>query len=91
MSATSADTAPGQAPQGGDASPIRTLLSDPDYLNIWLVGGLTGVIRWLQLLVMGIYTFEITGSPLLVSLVPMLWMLPLVCRHLRTAVCVSRY
>ena len=33
--------------------------------------------RWLQLLVLGLYTFQITESPLLVSLVPMLWMLPL--------------
>ena len=42
-----------------------------------MVGGLTGIVRWLQLLVLGLYTFQITGSPLLVSLVPMLWMLPL--------------
>ncbi|MEM7251629.1 MAG: MFS transporter [Pseudomonadota bacterium] len=56
---------------------IRVLLSDPNYFRIWLMGGLIGVVRWLHLLVLGIYTFEITDSPLLVSIVPVLFMLPL--------------
>jgi MFS family permease len=42
-----------------------------------MIGGLTGVIRWFQLLAFGVYTFEVTGSPLLVSTIPILWMLPL--------------
>lgn len=58
-------------------SPIRGLISDPNYLSIWLLGTLTGFIRWFQLLALGVYTFEITGSPILVSLVPILWGLPL--------------
>ena len=56
---------------------IRELLGDRNYGCIWAVGGLTGVVRWLQLLVLGVYTFETTGSPLLVSLVPVMWMAPL--------------
>jgi MFS family permease len=56
---------------------IRGLLQDPNYLAVWVAGGLMGVIRWFQLLALGIYTFEITGSPLLVSMVPVLYMLPL--------------
>ena len=55
----------------------RLLLGNPRFLVVWAVGGLTGIVRWLQLLVLGLYTFQATGSPLLVSLVPMLWMLPL--------------
>ncbi len=55
----------------------RLLLGNPRFLVVWMVGGLTGVVRWLQLLVLGLYTYQVTGSPLLVSLVPMLWMLPL--------------
>ena len=58
--------------------PVRTLLSDQNFLCIWLVGGVTGVIRWFQLLAFGVYSFEITGSPLLVSAIPILWMLPLI-------------
>ena len=53
------------------------LLGNRRFLLVWAVGGLTGIVRWLQLLVLGLYTFQVTGSPLLVSLVPMLWMLPL--------------
>ena len=59
------------------ASPIRTLIRDGNFVCIWLVGGLTGVVRWFQLLALGVYTFEITGSPLLVATIPVLWMLPL--------------
>ena len=55
----------------------RLLLGNPRFLVVWVVGGLTGIVRWLQLLVLGLYTFQITGSPLLVSVIPMLWMLPL--------------
>ena len=55
----------------------RLLFGNPRFLVVWVVGGLTGIVRWLQLLVLGLYTFQITESPLLVSLVPMLWMLPL--------------
>ena len=55
----------------------RLLLRNPRFLLVWVVGGLTGVVRWLQLFVLGLYTYQITGSPLLVSTVPMLWMLPL--------------
>ena len=68
----SADTS-----EAKDESGIRVLLHSPNYLCIWIMGGLTGFIRWFQLLALGVYTFEITGSPFLVSLVPVLWGLPL--------------
>ena len=55
----------------------RIPLNDPNFLSFWFVGGVTGVIRWFQLLALGVYTFETTNSPLLVSVVPLLWMLPL--------------
>ena len=53
------------------------LLGNPRFVLVWAAGALAAIVRWLQLLVLGIYTFQLTGSPLLVSLVPMLWMLPL--------------
>ena len=55
----------------------RLLLGNPRFLVVWVVGGLTGIVRWLQLLVLGIYTFQITGSPLLVAVIPVMWMLPM--------------
>jgi MFS family permease len=64
------------AVESSDAG-VRGLLRDRNYVSVWAVGGITGVIRWFQLLALGIYTFETTGSPLLVSLVPILWMVPL--------------
>jgi MFS family permease len=65
------------ADDGPAESGIRGLVRDPNYLSIWILGTLTGFIRWFQLLALGVYTFEITGSPLLVSIVPVLWGLPL--------------
>ena len=59
------------------ATGIRGLVQNPNYVSIWLLGTLTGFIRWFQLLALGVYTFEITGSPILVALVPVLWGLPL--------------
>ena len=57
--------------------PIRDLLGERDFLAVWSVGALSGIVRWFQLLAFGLYTFEITGSPLLVASIPVLWMLPL--------------
>jgi MFS family permease len=56
---------------------IPALFRNPNYLRVWAFGSLTGFIRWFQLLALGVYTFEITDSPFLVSLVPVLWGLPL--------------
>ncbi len=72
----------GKAPARDDGAgekraAIGALLGNPNYLSIWALGILTGFIRWFQLLALGVYTFEITGSPLLVAIVPILWGLPL--------------
>ena len=65
------------APQPPARATIGTLLRNPNYLSIWVLGSLTGFIRWFQLLAFGVYAFEITGSPILVAIVPILWGLPL--------------
>ena len=43
------------------------LLGRPDFLRIWLAGGLSGTSRWLEMLAIGLYTFHETGSPFLVT------------------------
>ena len=53
------------------------LLRDPRYLAFWMAGALIGIVRWFQLLALGVFTFELTGSPLLVSIVPLLSMAPM--------------
>ena len=65
------------AEAGTKRAAMGALLHNPNYLSIWALGVLTGFTRWFQLLALGVYTFEITGSPLLVAIVPILWGLPL--------------
>ena len=55
----------------------RPLLADPQFLRLWLVGACTATARWLEMLAVGIFVFEETGSPLLVAAMLMLRMLPL--------------
>ena len=43
------------------------LLRNADFLRIWLAGGFSGTIRWLETLALGLYTFHETGSPFLVT------------------------
>lgn len=49
------------------AAPLRSLLTDPGFLRIWIVGGLVGTIRWLEVLAVGVYTYQATGSPFIVA------------------------
>ena len=58
--------------------PLRDLLRDPVYLRVWLVGGFSGIARWLEMLVFGVFAFELTGSPFLVAVLVILRMMPLV-------------
>ena len=56
---------------------LRGLLADPVYLRIWSTGICSGVARWLELLVFGVFAIEVTGSPFLVALLVILRMTPL--------------
>lgn len=60
------------------ATGVRDLLSDREFLRIWLVGVFSGIARWLDMLVAGVYAFDVTGSPFLVAFLVILRMLPLV-------------
>jgi MFS family permease len=59
------------------AEGLTGLLRDPAYLRVWLVGVFSGIARWLEMLVVGVYAFDTTGSPFLVALLVILRMLPL--------------
>lgn len=65
------------AAKAGRTTSMWALLRDPRYLAFWLAGALIGVVRWFQLLALGVFAFELTGSPLLVSIVPLLSMAPM--------------
>ena len=54
------------------------LLSNHEFLAIWFVGSMTSTIRWLEVLALGIFVFDLTGSPFQVALMLILRKLPLV-------------
>jgi MFS family permease len=60
-----------------DRSPIRDLLADASFLRLWSAGGLTNSMRWVEMLVSGLFAYEITGSAFAVSLVLMSRALPM--------------
>lgn len=58
------------------ASPF-TLLRDPGYVRVWAIGLLGNSMRWLEMLAIGIFVFEVTGSALLVAVMTIARQLPL--------------
>lgn len=58
-------------------SDFTEILADDRFRPVWLTGTLTGIFRWLELLVIGIVTFQITGSAFAVSLMTVMRMAPL--------------
>lgn len=66
----------GEASERVRASPLA-LLTERAFLYAWLSGAATSTVRWLDLLAVGVYVFERTGSPFQVALVTIVRMLPL--------------
>jgi MFS family permease len=52
-----------------NSRPMRELLASPDFLRLWLVGAFANAMRWLELLVSGLFAYEVTGSALAVTAV----------------------
>src|ERR1700756_2686780 len=55
----------------------RGFLATPSYLRLWFAGGIGNAMRWLELLVAGIFTYEVTQSSVLVALVTVARSLPM--------------
>lgn len=49
----------------------------PAYRRVWSVGLLTALVRWLEMLSLGLYALDETGSPALVALLVILRFLPM--------------
>ncbi|WP_137125138.1 MFS transporter [Roseomonas sp. HF4] len=60
-----------------DRSPVRDLLADAAFVRLWGAGGLTNSMRWVEMLVSGLFAYEVTGSAFAVSLVLMSRALPM--------------
>jgi hypothetical protein len=59
------------------ASKPRGFLATPAYLRLWFAGGIGNAMRWLELLVAGIFTYEATRSTVSVALVTVARSLPM--------------
>ena len=57
---------------------IQFFKDDPSFRRIWLSGLINGFVRWVDTLVVGIYTYETTGSAFYVALVTFIRLAPLV-------------
>lgn len=50
---------------------------DRDFRRLWVIGSLGSLIRWLEMLVFGVFTYQQTGSAFVVASMTMLRLLPL--------------
>ena len=55
----------------------KGLLALAEFRRLWMVGLLTFVVRWLELLAMALYAYEATGSAFVVAMMTMLRLLPM--------------
>ena len=56
---------------------METPLANPDIVRLWIIGGANNLVRWLEILAAGVFTFEVTGSGLAVAAVTAARPLPL--------------
>jgi len=69
----------------------QALLRSPAFVRVWLAGGIAGVLRWLELLAIGVYVLETTGSPFLVALMTFLRMAPMFLFGIPAGALADRY
>lgn len=72
MTAAAGDGDPGSRGRG----PL-SLIAEAEFRKLWSVGVLQGSMRWLELLAIGVWTYALTDSPVLVALMTMLRQLPM--------------
>ncbi|GGC65824.1 MFS transporter [Siccirubricoccus deserti] len=57
--------------------PLRRVFASPAFRRLWAVGAIANAMRWVEILVAAVFTFEVTGSAFAVSVVAMLRALPM--------------
>jgi MFS family permease len=76
-----AGLAPAQAASVPAASPSRAsrwLFDLADFRRLWLIGLIVFAVRWLEMLVVGVFVYQRTGSAFQVALMTLLRMAPMV-------------
>ncbi len=58
-------------------APRRGVLAIPDFRRLWAVGFVVCAVRWLEMLVVGVFVYQQTGSAFTVALMTLLRMLPM--------------
>ncbi|MBV9153616.1 MAG: hypothetical protein JO204_17770, partial [Alphaproteobacteria bacterium] len=53
------------------------LLASADFRRLWMIGVVAFAVRWLEMLVVGVFVYQRTGSAFNVALMTMLRMLPM--------------
>lgn len=62
--------------QGEGRRPSR-LPRERDFWRLWLIGLAMAAVRWVEFLVVGVFTYQITGSAFLVTMMTLLRVLPM--------------
>lgn len=72
IAAIPAPAADKEADRGG-----RWLLNIPDFRRLWVVGLVVFAVRWLEMIVVGVFVYQHTGSAFQVALMTLLRMVPM--------------
>ena len=64
--------------RAGSADGPLSLFTEKEFARLWAIGGFLGAMRWLEILVIGIYAFQVSGSPFVVAIMLVARMLPMV-------------
>lgn len=61
----------------GSAQRSRKLPTEPDYWRLWVVGLVMFGVRWIEMLVVAVFAYQVTGSAFIVTMLTMLRVLPM--------------
>ena len=70
---------------------MRALLADVEFRRLWLAGVAIGAHRWLELLVVGVYVLDVTGSASMVALMTFVRLVPMFLCGLPAGVLADRF
>jgi MFS family permease len=70
---------------------MTALLADAEFRRVWLIGGIAGGLRWLELLAISVYVLQLTGSPSMVALVTVARLAPMFLCGLPIGALADRY
>jgi MFS family permease len=61
----------------GEAKPHSRLPRQVDFWRLWVVGLVMSAVRWVEMLVVAIFTYQVTGSAFIVTMMTLLRVLPM--------------